>query len=150
MKYRPNDATRDLNTGLAPTYSKMRSLISASQIRDGSAINTTPLTSLITTVAAQMAADGDSLNQAVSNAQQIVSRELLNGNLGDIDVFTAPVLVDGVAGNNQTILQHRIAVEGLAAILEKVATAENIPAGGVHGVGSHRFDRWRSQWCTFW
>jgi hypothetical protein len=121
-----DDDTIDLSSGVAPILTVYRTLVSADSIRSGQ-VFATPVTTLALALALQSGpfASLEELNSALNlSAQQVIST-LGFGLDSNTNPFTSnPLLTASDTTDEQqaSVLGYRLAIEGLAAILDLLAT----------------------------
>lgn len=121
-----DDDTIDLSSGVAPILTVYRTLVSADSIRSGG-VFATPVTTLALALAQQSGpfTSLEELNSALNlSAQQVIST-LGFGLDANTNPFTSnPLLTASDTTDEQQVrvLGYRLAIEGLAAILDLLAT----------------------------
>ncbi|MGK0470926.1 MAG: hypothetical protein ACJAR0_001398 [Candidatus Azotimanducaceae bacterium] len=121
-----DDDTVDLNSGVAPILTVYRTLVSAQSIRGGQ-VFATPATTLALALA-QQSGPFDSL-EVLTTALNISSQQVIStlgfGLAASTDLSTSnPLLTESDTTDEQQarVLAYRLAIEGLAAILDLLAT----------------------------
>ncbi len=139
--------TVEINTGLAPVFDRLVTVIDVQRLYDGEAVYASPLTTLAVEIAIANAdqntpfngnGDGDITAAEFTDALE-VARRLVTGSLGfgmptSIDIFTTPPLITDTTVTvdaQAEVASYRQAIEALAAltiILSGDTTATDTPA----------------------
>lgn len=120
--------TIDLNTGEAPLFDLMRSVISKAQLTGQTTINVTPLTTLVTDITLNNTVSLAGMQTEITKTEAFVKEVFGFGLLDGIDIFTGELLLSQNTEVMQEMVEHRMAVEALSSLIFEIAYYTSQPA----------------------
>ena len=129
VEIKANSGTVDLNTGRTPIIDTMYTYVTSEQIKLGTRIHATPLTTLVLTATENNlheTSNENDLKQAFLDAKHQVINALNLSIIEDIDLITQVPVVTAEESNLIKIASYRTAIESISALLFHVSQQTNI------------------------
>jgi len=129
VEIKANSGTVDLNTGRPPIIDTMYTYVTSEQIKLGTRIHATPLTTLVliaTENNLHETSNENDLKQAFLDAKHQVINALNLSIIEDIDLITQVPVVTAEESNLIKIASYRTAIESISALLFQASKQTNI------------------------